>query len=124
MGVGSNPYLQEKLAELDTEIGGVRHRELVFRYLSIGIAVPQVTLGAVMTATALLESLVPPESARTIVGYLGIANLAVQSDEHGRVGGHEMSLPRRLVELGYVRRAGSRRLPRRRSSVALRRPTG
>jgi hypothetical protein len=51
----------------------------VFRYLSIGIAVPQVTLGAVMTATALLESLVPPERARTIVGSLGIANLAVQA---------------------------------------------
>lgn len=77
--MGGSSYLQEKLAELDTEIGGVRHRELVFRYLSIGIAVPQVTLGAVMTATALLESLVPPESARTIVGYLGIANLAVQA---------------------------------------------
>ena len=79
MGVGSNPYLQEKLAELDAEIGAVGHRELAFRYLSIGIAVPQLTLGAVMTATALLESLVPPERARTIVGYLGIANLAVQA---------------------------------------------
>ena len=76
---GAYAYLQEKLSEIETEIGAVRHRELVFRYLSIGIAVPQVTLGAVMTATALLESLVPPERARTIVGYLGIANLAVQA---------------------------------------------
>jgi hypothetical protein len=79
MGGGSYAYLQEKLSEIDAEIGALRHRELVFRYLSIGIAVPQVTLGAVMTATALLESLVPPERARTIVGYLGIANLAVQA---------------------------------------------
>jgi hypothetical protein len=79
MTMGANSYLQKKLEELETEIGETRHRELCFRYLSIAIAVPQLTLGAVMTATALLESLVPPERARTIVGYLGIANLAVQA---------------------------------------------
>ena len=72
-------FLEAKLAEIEAEIEGARVRERGFRALSYALAVPQLVLAAVMTATALLETVVPPERARVLVGSLGIAHIAVQA---------------------------------------------
>jgi D-arabinose 1-dehydrogenase-like Zn-dependent alcohol dehydrogenase len=72
-------YLVAKLAELEGEIERARRGERTFRALSVALAVPQLVLAGVMTATALLESVVRPEEARVVVGALGIAHIAVQA---------------------------------------------
>lgn len=72
-------YLHAKLGELEGEIEDARTRERAFRALSVALAIPQLVLAAVMTATALLESVVAPEQARVVIGALGIANIAVQA---------------------------------------------
>ena len=72
-------FLVAKLAEIEAEIASATARERVYRALSYALAVPQLVLAAVMTATALLETVVPAERARVVVGSLGIANIAVQA---------------------------------------------
>jgi hypothetical protein len=72
-------YLNAKLPELEGEIERARRGERTFRALSVALAIPQLVLAAVMTATALLESVVEPEQARVVIGALGIAHIAVQA---------------------------------------------
>jgi hypothetical protein len=72
-------FLHAKLSELEGEIDCARRGERNFRALSLALAVPQLVLAGVMTATALLESVVSPEHARAVVGALGIAHIAVQA---------------------------------------------
>jgi hypothetical protein len=72
-------YVRAKVAEVDAAIVDATFRERVFDALTVAIAVPQVALSAIIAATALLESLVPADRARAIVGAMGLASIAVHA---------------------------------------------
>lgn len=72
-------YLSAKLSELEADIERARRGERAFRALSVALAIPQLVLAGLMTATALMDSVVDPDRARAVVGALGIAHIAVQA---------------------------------------------
>jgi hypothetical protein len=72
-------FARLKLAELEEEIDESRRRERAYGYAAVAIAAPQVVLSALMTATALLETAFTAETARVVVGYMGLANVAVHA---------------------------------------------